>query len=219
MNVETSGSCVCCHKRHPTNPPACNLCRHRLAARLWELRDLHTLLTAATQPGRNTEQRVSGSRDSAVPLRIEPLDLAAPADQATRPLFARSVLGLDGEQVGSLSVATILETRTVEMAALLHTAEPDPKVPPMVSWLSRHLVWAFSDYPDVADLADEITVLVYCLRTQLSVSRKPIYLKDPCPSCDHTALRRDPGGGDVECGHCRRTWDVSQFDRLAVVLA
>lgn len=199
--------------------PACNLCRHRLAARLWELRDLHSLLGAALVPGQSGSERVSGSREAPLPLRVEPLDLAGSADQADRALFARGVLGLDDDQVGSLSVATILQTHCVAMATLLEVPPPRPDVPVMVSWLSRHLSWAWSGYPEVADLADEVTTLVYSLRTLLNVSRKPIYLKDPCPSCNHAALKRDPGGGDVECGHCRRTWDHDQFDRLAVVLA
>src|SRR6185295_9446482 len=112
--------------------------------------------------------------------RLEPLDLAAPADQADRPLFVRGVLGLDDAQIGSLSVATILQTRCGEMSALLDVEQPRAEVPAMVSWLSRHLSWAWSDYPDVADLADEVTALTYSLRALLNVSRKPIYLKDPC---------------------------------------
>ena len=219
MTDEPSGTCVVCRRRDPDYPPACGLCRRRLAARLWELRDLHCLLGAALGLGQSGSERVSGSREVPVPLRLEPLDLLAPADQADRPLFARGVLGLDTEQVGSLSVATILQTRCGEMAALLHVAPPAAEVSPMVSWLSRHLSWAWADYPDVADLADEVTALTYSLRTLLNVSRKPIYLKDPCPSCAHTALKRDPGGGDVECGQCRRVWPHDQFERLAVVLA
>lgn len=220
MSDEPSGSCTCCQRRDPEYPPACNLCRRRLAARLWELRDLHALLGAALSLGQSGAERVSGSRDAPVPLRLEPLDLAGPADQADRPLFARGVLGLDDAQVGSLSVATILQTRCGEMSALLEVEPPRPQVPAMVSWLSRHLSWAWADYPDVADLADEVTTLTYSLRTLLNVSRKPIYLKDPCPACDRKALKRDPGGGEeVECGHCRAVWDFDEFERLAVVLA
>jgi hypothetical protein len=224
VTEEPSGTCIVCARRDPRYPPACDLCRQRTAARLWELRDLHALLGAAVELGQSGSERVSGSREVPVPLRLEPLDLMARADQADRPLFVRGLLGLDDAQVGSLSVATVLQTRCVEMSALLDgdaeewlTRRPD--VPHMVSWLSRHLSWAWSDYPDVADLADEVTTLTYSMRALLNVSRKPIYLKDPCPSCSYRALRRDPGGGDVECGHCRRVWPHTQFERLAVVLA
>ena len=216
---EPQGSCVACNHRDPQFPPACNLCRRRLPSRLWELRDLHSLLGAALQPGQTGTERVSGSREVPVPLRLEPLDLAAGADQADRVLFARGVLGIDDAQVGSLSVATILQTRCVEMAKLLEVDPPKADVPSMVSWLSRHLSWAWSDYPDVADLASEVATLLYSVRALLNVSRKPIYLKDACPSCGVKALRRDPGGGDVECGNCHRDWDFTQFERLAVVLA
>lgn len=220
MPGEPFGTCTVCARRDPDYPPACGLCRRRLAARLWELRDLHALLGAALGLGQSGGERVSGSREVPVPLRLEPLDLAAPADQADRVLFARGALGIDPEQVGSLSVATILQTRCVEMAGLLEVEAPSPDVPAMVSWLSRHLSWAWADYPDVADLAGEVTTLVYSLRTLLNVSRKPIYLKDPCPACGRKALKRDPGGGEkVECGHCRAVWDFDEFERLAVVLA
>lgn len=220
MTDDPSGTCTVCRRRDPDYPPACGLCRRRLAARLWELRDLHCLLGAALGLGQSGTEKVSGSREVPVPLRLEPLDLAAPADQADRPLFVRGVLGLDDAQVGSLSVATILQTRCGEMSALLGVEQPRDDVPTMVSWLSRHLSWAWSDYPDVADLADEVTALTYSLRALLNVSRKPIYLKEFCPSCGFKALKRDPGGGsEVECGHCRRTWDFEQFERLAVVLA
>src|SRR5688500_16889232 len=219
MTDEPSGDCIICARRDAHSPPACDLCRHRFGSRLWELRDLHALLPAALAPGRGGGERVSGSREAPVPLRLEALDLAAAADPADRELFARGVLGIDTDQVGSLSVATILQPHCVEMARLLELPAPAPDVSVMVSWLSRHTAWAFTDYPEVVDLVEDVTTLVYGMRTLLNVSRKPIYLKDPCPSCAVKALRRDPGGGEVECGHCRRTWPHDQFDRLAVVLA
>jgi hypothetical protein len=216
---EPSGACVVCGLRDPRWPQVCDLDRGKLAARLWELLDLWRLLPAAILPGQNAQQKVSGSSQEPAPLRIEPLDLAALADQATRSLYARGLLGLDDAQVGTLSVATVLQTRVLEWAGMLDLRPPAGEVPEMVSWLSRHLAWACNDYPEVADFAAEITTTLYACRAVLNVSRKPIYLDDPCPSCSHRALRRDPGGGEVECGHCRRTWPDSQFRRLAVVLA
>lgn len=79
MTEEQSGSCVLCWRRDPYFPPACDLCRSRLASRLWELRDLASLLPAALSPGRGEPQRVSGTRDAPLPLRVGALDRAAPA--------------------------------------------------------------------------------------------------------------------------------------------
>jgi hypothetical protein len=65
--------------RDPFFPPVCDLCRSRLAARLWELRDLASLLPAALSPGRNEPQRVSGSKEVPLPLVVAALDRAGPA--------------------------------------------------------------------------------------------------------------------------------------------
>lgn len=230
---ERSGSCPCCRRRDPREGQVCDLCRQRTAAALWELRDLWSLLPSATMPGQSSEQRVSGSRELPVPLRLEPLDLAGPADQATRPLFARGLLGLDDAQTGSLSVATILQTRTEEWATLLDVPRPLAEVPTMVSWLARHLSWALDNLDEPEGFTGELMALLYSLRALLNVSRAPTYLHDEaCPSCGMKALRREAvyqisdepgreksGGGDVVCGNCHRTWPHEDFQRLAVVLA
>src|SRR3954467_15670732 len=75
----TGPPCVCCGVRVPPGPPVCDLCRHRIPARLLELRDLASLLPAALSPGRNEPQRVSGRREAALPLVVAALDRAAPA--------------------------------------------------------------------------------------------------------------------------------------------
>lgn len=76
-------ACICCGNRPPHTPPACDLCRQRLAARLWELRDLHALLGAALAPGQNGSSRISGSKEAPLPLRADALDLAARAQHGT----------------------------------------------------------------------------------------------------------------------------------------
>lgn len=75
----TGPLCVCCGLRVPHRPPVCDLCRHRIPARLWELRDLASLLPAALNPGRSGHQRVSGSREAPLPLVVAALDRGAPA--------------------------------------------------------------------------------------------------------------------------------------------
>lgn len=245
-------ACVLCGKRPPKDPPACNLCRHRLAARLWEIRDLHALLPAALAPGQGETQRVSGSREAPVPLRLAALDLASPArsgsvrDQLVpkvRTWFDTAEVDKDGfffegwhrelvrdedgrpvrtaahDQDGQLPVATVLDSWARDWAEFFSQPLPAAEVPALVSWLSVHLPRAVDMHPAIQEFAEEVTLLLYALRSLLNVSRKPIYLTEACPSCNTTALRRDPGGGDVECGNCHREWPHEQFERLAVVLA
>jgi hypothetical protein len=255
---ELTGSCLLCMRRDPRDPPVCDLCRQRLAARLWELRDLHALLLAALGPGRAQTQRVSGSRETPLPLRVSALDLAGdahrdiegvhdtlkplirthPTDEWTATWFdgtprrqrvyeREMVLDGDGspamvaarDQAGSWSVAAVLDSWARDWADILDLPLPQPEVPALVSWLGVHLRWALENHPAVEEFADEVTTMVYAVRALLNVSRTVIHLEEACPSCNLTALTRDPGGGDVECRHCLRVWPHNQFERLAVVLA
>jgi hypothetical protein len=211
---ERTGSCPLCRHRDPRQGLVCDLCSQRLAARLWELRDLHALLPAALGPGQAQSQRVSGSREASLPLRVSPLDLAGSA--------RREIEGVHDtwrDQVGSWSVAATLDSWVRGWAKILDLPLPAAQVPALVSWLSRHLRWALDNHPAIDEFADEVTVTLYRVRALLAVSRAMIHLTEACPSCGWTALRRDPGGGDVECGNCRRSWQHEQFERLAVVLA
>lgn len=211
---ERGGSCVLCWRRDPDNGPACHLCRSRLAAKVWEIRDLHALLGAALSPGQGEKQRISGSREAPLPLRVDALDFAEPA---RRPIEGVSDPGRD--QRGVWSVAAVLDSWVRDWAELLDVPLPSPLVPDLVSWLSRNLQWAVDNHPAIEEFNDEVTAMLYALRALLNVSKKPIYLHDPCPTCGLIALKRDPAGGDVECGNCHRAWKHEEFERLAVVLA
>jgi hypothetical protein len=245
---EPTGSCILCHRLEPKSPPACDPCRNRLAARLWELRDLHALLPAALAPGRGEVVRISGSREAPLPLRVAAVDYAAPArsDSVRDQLVARvrtwfdpDTVDRDGfwfhgwhrellrdedgvpltaaahDQDGALSVASILDSWVRDWAETLDVQRPVAGVPALVSWLSRHLHWALNNHPAVDEFNQEVTVTLYAVRTLLNVSRKPVYLPDACPQCDVTALRRDPGGGDVVCGNCREHWPYVPSEHAA----
>lgn len=244
--------CVLCGKRPPRWAPACDLCRNRLARALWEIRDLHALLPAALAPGQGETQRISGSREAPLPLRVAALDLAAEARNGNvkdhlvpkvRAWFNPGELDKDGfffggwhrelvtgedgkplltgahDQDGALPVAAVLDQWVRDWRDRLGVPLPPAEVPALVSWLSVNLPWAIDNHGAIVDFNEEVTLLLYALRSLLNVSRKPIYLNEACPTCNTTSLRRDPGGGDVECGNCHREWSHEQFERLAVVLA
>jgi hypothetical protein len=123
------------------------------------------------------------------------------------------------DQDGALPVAAVLDAWARDWADHLEVSLPKAEVPALVSWLSVNLAWALDNHPAVDEFHAEITVMLYSMRTLLNVSRKPIHLSEGCPSCGYVALKRDPGGGDVICGQCRRSWEHHEFERLAVVLA
>lgn len=216
--------CVVCEKRQPDRPIVCTGDRLRLARDLRELPDLVALLPAVLGRQDSAGERVSGSREAPVPLELEVVDLLAPARASTRRLYARGLLG-DEDQVGTLSVATILDTVVGDWRA--HRARGERQPPPMVGalagWLLTRLDDACDDYPLVGDSFGEIRELMAAVRAQLRLKRHIERLPAPCPTCDTLALYRevDPhrgASGWVECGGCHRLWSEDEYRRLVVIL-
>lgn len=211
MTADPTGSCPLCHRRDPNTPPVCDLCRSRVAAALWEVRDLTVLLGAATVPGQSAGGvRVAGSRERALPLRIAPVDYAAPARPDTE-----GVTDYHHDQVGAPSVAAVLDSWVRDWSSITGEPLPSTHVDDLVSWLSRHLQWALNEHPAVADFAGELMTILYAIRALLNVSRAPIYLVDACGSCGVAALKRMPGETATVCASCGHVEELHSLEETA----
>ena len=73
-------TCVICLRREAERPMVCLGDRSWLARTLVEIVELYALLPANLMPGQSQGQRVTGSREAPLPLRVDPLDLTMPAD-------------------------------------------------------------------------------------------------------------------------------------------
>lgn len=255
--------CPCCQKREPRAPQVCDPCRSRTAARLWELADLYAVAAAALVPGSRAGQRVTGSRERALPLAAGVADLLAPVvriggipvdstrdtmvpkvrvwtsaeevllDDGRRAVVTtwhrqlvtdngQPVLVPAGDQTGQRPVAVVLDSWVRDWidTRAMRESRPQPEVHRLHRWLADRLPWACDHHPAVDEFATEVTHELYALRAVLAVSRQMLRLRDACPACEHAALVRDPGGGEVvECQNCGEAWEQKQYDRLVRVLA
>lgn len=71
--------CVICQRREAEQPQVCLGDRLWLDRTLAEIVELYAMLPANMVPGQAQGQRVSGSREAPLPLRVDPLDLSMPA--------------------------------------------------------------------------------------------------------------------------------------------
>lgn len=192
----------------------CEGCRSRLAQLLHEIMAMHAVLPAMLQPGQSQGQRVSGSREAPLPLRVDPLDLTLPARAGTihDPL---------GDQIGHQSVATILDSWARDWRDTLDGDRPaGPTVPELVTWLAIRLPWACNQHPAIDEFARELRQLHRTLRIVTGLHEiRPEHLDVPCRRCDLLDLHRLPGEDRVECGSCGDLLTEDEYRRWCGLLA
>lgn len=215
--------CVCCPTRSPTEPPrhydepqVCTGCRQWLSGILTRLPDDYATLPAAFP--KSTTPQSNGSKIRSTPQGSEPLnwwpfDLMLPANQGTRPLMARGFLGLDPDQTGDLSAATILDTEARDWNTYLNEHLPEPYVWSLCRWLGHRLEWACDHHPAI----DEFAAVIYELSRSITSAARTDHGKGErignCPArmrdetyCN-TPLRVDPYVDQIQCGRCGSRWD------------
>jgi hypothetical protein len=146
--------------------------------------------------GRSNAPRVSGSRDSGGPAR---LDLLGPAD-------IRTVHDVHGDQIGYVSVRSVLGSWAREWAELRRESEPAPIVAAQCRWLGDRIEWACDEHPAVDEFAREFHDVVLALRRAngLTEQQPEPCVGVPCRSveCDLKTLYRIPGSPYIECASC-----------------
>lgn len=207
--------CVVCQRRQPERPTVCDGCRARLAVQLAEVADLHAALPDVLEPARKGTQRVSGSREAPLPLRVDVLDLSLPLRGS------QAVHDPHGDQTGSLPVATVLDAWARDWAETRGKGErlPVPTVAVLARWLGDRLGWACDEHPAVDEFAAELGTTLAALRGVHGLTRLRHRLPAPCPSCELLLVYRDDGADWIECGGCHRLWSEDEWARLVTVLA
>lgn len=151
------------------------------------------MLSAAPGSG-NGQARVSGSAEPTLGVRVPVLDLIGPANTGgVRDQF--------GDQVGMVSVATVLDSWCSDWAGLRGRGEkrPLPTVPRLAEWLVKRLRWAAAEHPALQDFSADLHRTVWALRAANGDLPAPDEHKAgiECAKCDRMALY--DVGDFVEC--------------------
>jgi hypothetical protein len=216
--MSTDRLCCCCQvyrpdapARLPNRPPVCEGDRAQVRRDLGEIPDAYALLPGVLASGQGSGEKVSGSRQAPLPLRVDPLDLTLPARAGS--------VGIP-DQVGYLSVATELDFWVRDWADWRGRGErlPEPDVTTMTQWLLVRLDDAF-DHPAIDEFAAKVSYLRRTLHRMAGIQPLTHHLPAPCPTCGLTTMVRRDGASYVECDTCGRLWTEEDYRRLCVVLA
>lgn len=214
-------TCVICTRDLEPGRYACDGCQLRLDHTLLEVAELHAQLPNALEPGRGAGQRVTGSREAPLPLRVDPLDLSLPL---------RSLEGIsdpDHDQIGHVPVAVELATWVREWREAGAPGEvlPTPAVPNLVNWLRVRLDWACRQHQAVDEFDTAMRDLAARLRRAHGIVRVlPERLDVPCrrSTCNAlTLFRHDGDDGKVRCESpdCRAVYTAQEYQEWCQLLA
>lgn len=164
-------------------------------------------LPAGTVAGQMLTGPVSGSSEPRLPIRVNLVDLKAPA---------RRVYLLGEDQIGYESVASELDfwVRDWREARGGRERLPEPTVPELASWLERRTEDAADAHPAIDEMFGAIRRIRLALLGQLGKFDIPDYKKGvPCPRCDRLTLLRENGSDFISCGSCPQLLTPAEFDR------
>ena len=213
----TEHLCCICQRRQYERASVCNGDRLWLDRTLTEIVELYALLPANLLPGQAHGQRVSGSREAPLPLRVDPLDLMMPARVGI-------VHDLWRDQTGQVSVATILDLWVRDWRDVRDRGEglPVPTVLELTRWLGNRLDWACDDHPAVDEFAGEMRRLRGGLAAVVGVKSDRVYV-GPCPITDDkgtcgAALTADPYLDIIRCPRCDTMWSRDKWLWLGMTI-
>lgn len=217
-----TGLCVVCpvlrpseKPRIPTWPTVCDGCRTWLRTELTALPG--SVAALSVERGAGQHEHVSGTPERTIPPREDVIDLQLRANPGSVGPWTRGYLGLDEDQVGSLSVATQLLRQVDDWMTYLPAEHlPDATITAMTSWLLLWLDWACDEHPGIDEFATDLRDVVRDVRAAANagaargekVGRCPAVLRDE-DRCG-TQLRADPYMDRIACPRCGTTWDRRQ---------
>lgn len=168
-------------------------------------------LPAAPVPAPSKQPSVSGSKEKRIPL-TDVADLTAPAHPGT-------VRDPYGDQVGYLSVATVLNewVSAWHERFFAYQRRPAPTVEAMVAWLVGVRLDLVCDADGaIVDFATELRELRQVVKGQLGETRsraQPMW-GVPCPRCQmNSQLMLDPDDPDHyrECANCGKLMTQDEY--------
>lgn len=163
-------------------------------------------IASAAVPGQSGAPRVAGSQERPVPIRVDRFDLLAPARRSTSATRDLAYPEQDEDQVGHLSVATVLDGWCRDFAEQRRESVPAPFVTVQCRYLADRLDWAFTDHEAVDELAKDVSDLWHALYNAagLTKPKREHCAGIPCRSveCDLKTLWRIPGSDYIECESC-----------------
>jgi hypothetical protein len=121
--------------------------------------------------------------------------------ERTRPVMVPAA-----DQVGQVSVASVLNAWVRDFAERRREVGAEPVVPLLCRWLFDRLDWAFTEHDAVDEFAGEVDDVWHGLRSAAGLPRPQPELCAgvPCRSveCDLKTLYRVPGSDYIECASC-----------------
>lgn len=202
-----TSACVICHHRLPDYPQVCTGCRTRLAADLTDLVAAHASLSA--EPGCSATERITGTRERPLGVRVAVLDLMLPARHTT------GVRDVYGDQGGLTPVAVLLESWARDWAGILGHMLPAPTVAILGRWMGLRLEWACDVHPAIDEYTTEVRSALAACRAAMGdrASRPELCEGVACPKCDLRALYRMPNSDLIHCGACPHLLTQEEYDR------
>lgn len=202
LDDATAPECTICLRglyEHELTAHACRPCTERIDKNLRALAGadgLYARLAHVLAPGSSTSgPAVSGSRTAPLPVRLEPLSLAARG-----------------------GVVTILQTWLCDWHEVLGYGHPrwdgglQEQLDQVVSRLRVLLPWAAAEHPAVAEFASEVRILAAQCRSQVDGERPPRRVPVTC-SCGHTLkVTLDTAG--IRCPACETQYGHTEALQL-----
>jgi hypothetical protein len=221
MTTTTDRKCVICSStdREPNwavnGTQTCEGHHERLARALEVIPWQWSILSAAPKTGKGGA-RVSGSSEQSLGVSVPVLDLMGPANSGT-------VHDVHGDQVGMVSVASILDGWVADWVDTRGKGETRPvsTVGRLTDWLAKRLDWAVREHPALEDFAADIRRTVAALKAANGDLPQEDVHKDgiECARCDLMALYEvddfiecDEGNGG--CGKLLTPSEYAQWVEL-----
>jgi hypothetical protein len=227
-------------KRLPalTPRPFCEPCTRLIAKNLDEIPERFAQLHAELGNKGQAAERVSGTREAPVPVRLdidalmrEIITVLASWDERVRQTAGLTFPGTGAtrRRRDGTAVTGYVETLALRLSALLTLqAEPMRRDIPLgeVRPGDTGVVHVSAEYASVnrelsgVDAGLEILTLHRRCRAKLAETRRRDHLDVPCPGCDALGLERDDGSDHAaECTQCGRQLTPDQYEMWTRQLA